>query len=441
MTTQTRASDFGPPNVTSLQAEEAVIGAVLIDPDAFGNCSAYISAEDFHVHKNRWLWDAFTTLQGQSQNIDTLTVTDILEQRGQLAEVGGTAYFARLMVGTPTSQNAEDYARIIARESTRRRLMAVANEIARLATNTEREPDELVNEAAMAVSQVARARAGEVYSQTEAVDQFFGEIGEFANHGAIPGLTTGYPKVDAKTQGIKRGELLILAGRPSMGKTSLAAQMSIRQARAGLRVGVFTLEEKKQTWVSAAALAELGMNGLRASELDMERISDKCAELYKLPVAYYERGYSSMAEIEKHIRAMANLLGGLDMIWLDHLGYIRHDTGRHANLPYAIGQTTKRLAYIAKEYNAGVSALCQLSRESARTGQEPHLVDLRDSGEIEQDARQVWMIHTPGYYADNPPADDRMQESSLLVRKNSKGPTGKITLAFIKAYRRFAETI
>ena len=430
---------MNPVATLAIQEEEAVIGCALIDSACFPDCANIISSRDFHIHKHRWIWDALGALHDAGGSVDSLTLTDELQKRGHLEEIGGLAYLIRLINSVPTSLHSEAYARIVRAASLRRQLGEAASAIARLAADESADVAQVLLDADATLRAVTDGApgAGEVSTQLTAVSEWYDEIQHFMNHGEIPGLTTGYPIIDKKTQGIRRGELLILAGRPSMGKTSLAAQMSIRQARAGLRVGVMTLEESRTTWVEAAALAELGYNKF-GNALDMARIAEKSAELSHLPIAYYDKGYAPMQDIESQARFMARQLGGLDMIWLDHLGYVRHQTDS-GSLPFAIGQTTKRLARLAKEYDCGVGALCQLSRESAKAGNEPQLTDLRDSGEIEQDARQVWMLHTPGYYAIDPPDDNKPQPSHLLVKKNSKGPTGKITLAWVKSMRRFAE--
>jgi len=423
--------------ISHIESEEAVLGSVLIAPECLPDLN--LSAVDFQLHKHRWLWDAITALQSSGESVDALTVSSELNRRGHLDEVGGMAYLARLLNSVPTSMHAEAYARIVKDAATRRRLLEAASAIAKLAADEERPLPETLNDADATLREVLETGAPSAVShQITAVSEWYDEMSAFMKHGDLPGLTTGYAGIDRKTQGLRRKELTILAGRPSMGKTSLAAQMSIRQARAGLRVGVFSLEESKSTWIEAAALAELGMDKF-GNALDIARIADKCTELSALPIVFYEKGYSTVTEIESALRRMAHEFGGLDVIWADHLGYVQHDM-KSGSLPFAIGQTTKRLARLAKEFDCAIVALSQLSRESAKTGRPPELIDLRDSGEIEQDARQVWALHTPGYYAAQKPDDKLPQESMLLVLKNSKGRVGRISLTWVASMRRFAET-
>lgn len=421
----------------TLQAERALLGAALLAPYDVAELSEVVTAADFEAHHHRWIWEAITTA---GPSADFVTVSDQLATTGHLEEAGGAAYLTRLLTSAPTSANGAAYAEIVALASRRRSLRARALALAN-AADDECDPDALAAAAAHDLAEIGAGRAaGEIATAAQAVSAWYDSFGEYVKTGKMPGLTTGYSIIDRRTLGLKRKELTILAARPSMGKTSLAAQMSVRQARAGLRVGVFTLEVTKESWVEAAVLSELGINKTTASTDDLDAVTHKCDEVYRLPIAFYERGFSSMGQIEQAARGMERHLGGLDVVIGDHLGYIDHLKGeRSSSLPYLIGLTTKRLAKLAKDMDAAVLWLCQLSRASAKEKAEPQLTDLRDSGEIEQDARQVWFLHRPGYYADPEPPADKSQEARLLVRKNHEGPTGLIKLAFVKSMRRFAE--
>lgn len=422
-----------------LDMERALLGSVLIDPDRVHEVAHLLQSESFSDQRHRAAWEAIGALIKSDHRIDALTICDELERRGQLAEFGGMAYIAQLMTSVPTSLHAESYARAVADYSTRRRLLSAATDIARL-SQSDTPIDTMLTEAGKLIGLCAPSTTSGIVTVAAAVSEWCDDYTAYQRDGQLPGLTTGYGKIDAKTNGLRRGEMMILAARPGMGKTSLAAQMSIRQARAGLRVGVVSLEENYKTWVGIAVGAEAGVN-LSRRDNDMEPVLTRAGEIHNLPLAFNERGGRlPISKIEWSIRRAANTLGGLDVIWIDHLGYIDHATGRNENTVYAIGQSTKQLISLAKELGAALCVLCQLSRAGA-SEDEPQLIHLRDSGEIEQDARQVWMIHTPGYYSQTPPADDRPQESRLLVRKNSNGPTGKIGMAWIKATRRFAEMV
>lgn len=421
------------------EAERALLGSILIDPDQL-DAARQVKPADFYLHQNNWVWDAILALDAQGLPIDTTLVAEELETRGTLAEVGGMAYLTELLTAPATSQNADGYAEAVMRASLRRSLIVQAQRLAKDALEGA-DPATAAGEAARRLDGLSTgADVSPIGTVGQAVSEWYDSISAYIESGKIPGLTTGFGSVDRLTLGMKRRELLILAARPSMGKTSLAATMSVRQARAGLRVAVFTLEVSKSAWIEAAALAELGLDKMRAVAADLERIVAKCSEINLLPIAFYERGYSNMIDIERAARQLARSLGGLDVIWVDHLAYIDHLVGeRSTSLPYLIGQTTKRLSRLGQEYNAAIACLCQLSRKSAIDKNEPQLTDLRDSGEIEQDARQVWFIHRPGYYADPEPPENLPQETRLLVRKNHDGKTGLIPLVFVKSFRRFAE--
>lgn len=421
----------------TLDFERALLGAALLDPGVATELADTVRPADFAAHHHGWIWEALVDTGLQA---DAITIADHLERGGHLADAGGMGYLSRLLGEVPTSLNAGAYAALVARDSRRRRLFTMALAAANSARRADCDPDALAAQLERDMRGLGTTARAEIGTMQTAVDEWYEGFETFIRTGDIPGLTTGFPLLDKKTLGLKRRELMVLAARPSMGKTSLAAQMSVKQARGGLRVAVFALEPSKAGWVEAAALAELGIDKTRATADVLERVHAKCAEIYNLPIRFYELGYSSMGEIEQAARQMERELGGLDVIYVDHLGYVDHQRGeKTTNLPYLIGQTTKRLARISKDMNAAVVCLCQLNRASAVTKAEPQLTDLRDSGEIEQDARQVWFIHREGYYADPEPPADKPQEARILVRKNHEGPTGLIKLAFVKACRRFAE--
>lgn len=421
----------------TLQAERALLGAALLAPYDVAELSEVVTAADFEAHHHRWIWEAITTAGPAA---DFVTVSDQLATTGHLEEAGGAAYLTRLLTSAPTSANGPAYAALVALAARRRALRARALALAN-AADDDCDPDALAAEALHDLEEISSGRStGEIATAAQAVSGWYDSFDAYIRTGHLPGLTTGYSVIDRKTLGLKRKELTILAARPSMGKTSLAAQMSVKQARAGLRVGVFTLEVTKESWVEAAVLAELGIDKTKAAAVDLDAVVRKCEEVYNLPIRFYEKGFSSMTAIERAARQMERQLGGLDVVIGDHLGYIDHLKGeRSSSLPYLIGLTTKRLAKLSKDMDAAVLWLCQLNRASAKDKAEPQLTDLRDSGEIEQDARQVWFLHRPGYYADPEPPADKGQEARLLVRKNHEGPTGLIGLSFVKTTRRISE--
>ena len=421
-------------------AERALLGAVLIDGGLINECASIITAADFHVTRHAWVWEAITSLAQAEQTIDPITVTKRLDDAGRLAEVGGPAHLTQCMTEPATSQNAGAYAAIVRRESLRRQLIVQAEGIAKDAYGSEAPDRSALLRAQQLTALATSAPESAIGTAAEAANEAYTALAEYVKTGQLPGLTTGFRNLDRKTLGLRRGELTILAGRPGMGKTSLAALCSVKQARTGLNVGVFSLEERRATWLEAAAMSESGLNKLKLTAESLADLSDRFGEYSGLPLRFYDRGRCPMNEIAHAARQMARELGGLDVIWLDHLGYVDHLAGsERASLPYLIGQSTKGLAALGKELDCAVVSLCQLNRQSAVGGDEPKLTDLRDSGEIEQDARMVWFIHRPSYYTTPEPAADQPEECWLNVAKNSSGPTGRFNLAFVRAYRRFAE--
>ena len=428
------------PLPNSPQAERALLGAVMIDGGQVNECAAVVSPADFYFIRHAWVWEAITALAQAEQRIDPITVMQRLDDAKHLAEVGGLAYLTQCITEPPTSQNAPAYAAIVRRESMRRQLISQAEGIAKDAYGSD-EPDRAALLRAQQLTALATsAPESAIGTAAEAASEAYSALAEYVKTGQLPGLTTGFHTLDRKTLGLRRGELTVLAGRPGMGKTSLAALCSVKQARSGLNVGVFSLEERRATWLEAAAMSESGLNKLKLTAESLADLSDRFGEYGALPLRFYDRGRCPLPEIAHAARQMARELGGLDVLWLDHLGYVDHLAGSdRVSLPYMIGQTTKGLAALGKELDCAVVSLCQLNRQSAVGGDEPRLTDLRDSGEIEQDARMVWFIHRPSYYTTPEPAADLPEECWLNVAKNSSGPTGRFNLAFVRAYRRFAE--
>ena len=421
-------------------AERALLGSVLIDSGLVNECASIITAADFHITRHAWVWEAITDLAQAEQTIDPITVTKRLDDAGRLAEVGGLAYLTQCMTEPATSQNVAAYAAIVRRESLRRQMIVQAEGIAKDAYGSEAPDRAALLRAQQLTALATSAPESAIGTAAEAASEAYTALAEYVKTGQLPGLTTGFRNLDRKTLGLRRGELTILAGRPGMGKTSLAALCSVKQARSGLNVGVFSLEEKRATWLEAAAMSESGLNKLKLTTESLADLSDRFGEYGALPLRFYDRGRCPLPEIAHAARQMARELGGLDVLWLDHLGYVDHLAGsERASLPYLIGQSTKGLAALGKELDCAVVSLCQLSRQSAISGDEPRLTDLRDSGEIEQDARMVWFIHRPSYYTTPEPAADMPEECWLNVAKNSSGPTGRFNLAFVRAYRRFTE--
>lgn len=425
----------------SVEAEEAILGSILIDPQAF-EAVQFLQAGDFFIVRNLWIWESFVELHNRNAPIDFLTVTEALDHRGRLAEAGGPAYLTGLMNAVPTAINAVAYAEIVRAASLRRAGMQIVTQAYREIAESNGNLPEVLSLSSSRIDALTTGRSTSV-RLAEAGGDWLVAMRQYVETGKYAGLTTGYGVLDRHTHGLGRRKVAVLAGRPSMGKSALALQMAYRQARAGLRVGIFSMEMPRADVAGRVALAECDVDKYHVNRLDLQRIEAVVADFNRLSIAVCDDTLLTAGEISREAREMRRSLGGLDVLVVDHLGYVQHAGERGDNETVRIGRTMKALARLAKDMDVALLVLCQLSREVLnRHDKAPDLQDLRDSGHIEQDARMVLMLHRPGYYADlgSQPPKDEPQAALVLVRKNDDGPRGDaIRLAFVEQSARFAE--
>lgn len=421
----------------SPDAERAAIGAVLVNADAYyemRDCGLTSS----HFYNRKWAaaWGAIAALADIGQTIDPISVAGQVHDDSLLS----VADLLACMSEVPSSLNGPAYAAVVMADAARRAIVGVASSLVRRAHNGVG-PAQAAADAARELDAIAQsALPARIATAADAAQEFYEVMDEWVTSRKIPGLPWPFKSMNW-LGGRRRKELMVMAGRPGMGKSSLAGQMSYMDARAGLRVSVCSLEMSKSAWMEQAILADLAIRKTTAGPAELGRIRERALEAQDLPMRFYERGYCTADELELHIKLHARDLGGLDVVYIDHLGYIDHGARKAGNIAYAIGVTTKRLARIAKELDCVVIVLSQLNRASETAQREPTLIDLRDSGEIEQDARLVMFLHRPEYRnTDRTPEQNMMPElCKLIVAKNNNGPTITLHLAYTRALRRFSE--
>lgn len=426
----------------NIEAEEAVLGSVLIEPAMFADCA--LRPDEFYLVKHRWIWETFAELIAHGHDIDLLTVQEELERRGQLAEIGGPTYITRLITLTATAFNAASYAALVKDSAFRRGLIRAASDIAKLAFDVGTDIKTVATNASAALDAMTPVDGVNV-DAWDAAHEWYAEIENYLNGDRrLLGLTTGYGALDEKTNGIKRCELTLLAAMPSMGKSSLAFQMARRMCAQGLRVGLFSQEMRQQDMIERMALAELNLSHKKLKASDLPKLKDVVDKIALLPFMVNSESGLTVAEIARHARDMQRTLRGLDVIVIDHIGYINHLGEKHDNLPTRIGITTKSLARICKQMNVAMLALCQLNRDKTRTADKPPtLTDLRDSGHLEADARMVLALHRPEYFAEADSVDlDAIQDAWIVVLKNHRGPRNVTAkLQFIESSAQFSEAV
>jgi replicative DNA helicase len=427
----------------NLEAEKCVLGAILIHNDAFHEAAELIDAKDFFREAHRRIFDKMVDLSERSHAIDFVTLKEELGRDGKLEEVGGPAYIAALVDGVPHSSNVQQYARIVKEKATLRSLIHSAAKIAATAYDAEQDADDLLDEAERTIFQIAEDRIGEGFvSLRTLVQKSFATIERLHEHkGAITGVATGFADLDELTSGLQAGDLIIVAARPAMGKTSLvlniAANVGIRSDRT---VGFFSLEMAKDQLFLRLLSSDARIDAQRfrsgfLTEQDYGRISESLGRLSDARIFIDDTPAIGALEMRaKARRLMAE--HGLDLLVIDYI-QLMQGRGRFENRTQELGAISRSLKILAKELNVPIVVLSQLSRApEARSDGRPQLSDLRESGALEQDADVVVLIYREDVYK---PTEENDGVAQLIVAKQRNGPTGTVKVAFLKEYTRFAD--
>ncbi len=428
----------------NLEAERSVLGAILIDNESFNIAASVIDSRAFFRDAHRRIFERMVALAERSQPIDLITLKEELERAGEVEEVGGPAYIASLVDGVPRSTNVEYYAKIVKEKATLRSLIFSANKILSNAYEADQEADLILDEAESAIFSVAedRIKAGFVVMR-DLVKESFPKIEQLFEHKSfISGISTGFTEVDKMTRGFQRGDLIIVAARPSMGKTSLVLNIAQHVATAGSVAGFFSLEMSKEQLFMRMLACEAKIDNYRlmSGQIGQKEYGQITHALETLSDArLYIDDTPGIGALE--MRAKARRLQaehGLDLLAIDYI-QLMTGRGRYENRTLELASISRSLKGLAKELNVPIVVLSQLSRApEARSDKRPQLADLRESGALEQDADVVILIFREEMYKqDNEPSEsDGIAE--LIVAKQRNGPTGLIKLAFLRQQTRFA---
>lgn len=440
MTESARIERLPPQNT---EAEEAVLGGLLIDPDAIIRVAAIVRPEDFYREKHGWIYDAVQILHERREPVDFLTVCDELERRGRLNEVGGAAFITSLINAVPTSIHVEHYARIVERTGTRRRLIDAAGQIAGLAYQEADDVEEVVDHAEQILFGVSERRISRELVPIKAVlSEYYDRIEYLTRHrGEMIGIPTGFTDMDRLLGGLQRSDMVILAARPSVGKTSLALSIAHNASKKhGQRVAFFSLEMSNEQVVQRLISAETAIDSQRLRRGDiaegewgrfMKATSDLAEMLFYIDDT---PGISALELRTKARRLHAEV--GIDLLVVDYLQLMRGDF-RSENRVQEISAISRALKGLARELNVPVLALSQLSRGvESRQDKRPILSDLRESGALEQDADVVIFIYRDEMYNEN---TERQNIADIIVAKQRNGPTGTVALYFKKELAQFRE--
>jgi replicative DNA helicase len=428
----------------NLDAEESVLGAMLLSGAAIEAVSEIIDAGDFYRESHARIYLAALELYQHGQPVDAITVADKLDERGELPEVGGKERIHELAALVPATSNAGHYARIVREMATLRGLTVVGEQIQRLGWDRPGETPELVDRAEQMVFDLAQHRIRGSFEHVEAlVRESFEQITKmYESGGEMTGTPTGFRDVDQMTSGLQPGNLVVVAGRPSMGKSAFALGIAGNLAmQEGTPVAVFTLEMSKievaQRLMCAEARVEL--QRLRTGRLtpdDWPRLVKACDTITKAPIYVDDTRLTTMLEIRAKARRLKAREPNLGLVVIDYLQLM--SSGSNAeNRVQEVSQISRSLKVIAGDLGVPVIALSQLSRAvESRTDKRPLLSDLRESGSIEQDADLVLFLYRDEYY--NEQSEDQGL-AEVILAKHRNGPVGTEKLAFLKRYAKFSD--
>lgn len=426
----------------SQEAEEAVLGSVLINPDVFFDVASFLPPDDFYLHRNRWIWEAFVRLQDQRLPIDVLTVAEELERQGKLGEVGGPAYLAKLVANVPTSLHAEAYGQLVGRAATRRRLLAAAGQVARLAHQGELAVEDAVEGAEKAIFAVGERRLRhELQPVKQVLSAYYDRLDYRARHpDEAVGVPTGFVDLDRILGGMQPSDLLIIAGRPGHGKSAFCLSVARNVARLeGRHVAVFSLEMSNEQLVQRliAQATSIDAHRLRLGEIRDEewpRFTHAVSELSTNGIYLDETPGITPLQLRTKCRRLHGEVR-LDLVIVDYLQLMSGE-GRVDNREQEVSQISRSLKILARELNVPVLAAAQLSRAvEQRADKRPVLSDLRESGALEQNADVVMFIHRPEMY-DGAPTNENLAE--IIVAKHRNGPTHSgIGLVFRRELAKF----
>jgi replicative DNA helicase len=430
----------------NLEAERSILGAVLLDNHALNAAVERLRADDFFLPQHRLIFERMVQIAEKQQAIDTVTLMEDLARNGQLEAAGGIPYLSQLADGLPRVTNVDHYARIVKEKAVLRNLIFSASAIQEQALAAADDADAILDRAESAIFQLAedRVRTG-LIGVKELVRENFERLELIFSQGRrITGLASGYTDLDNQTAGLQASELIILAARPSMGKTALALNIAENVAlRRREPVAVFSLEMSKESLLlrMLASEARVDAHKFRTGHMnrdDWTKITSALATLGEAPLWIDDSASSTVLEMGAKARRLKRDRG-LSLMIIDYLQLVvPTHTGRGTNRQEEVSSISRALKGLAKELKIPVLVLSQLTRAPEREERKPQLADLRESGAIEQDADVVLFINRPNFYKTDLPEEDRAK-AELIIAKQRNGPTGSLNFVFLARHTRFEE--
>lgn len=427
----------------SIEAEQAVLGAVLLDREAIISASEFVNPEDFYKDSHREVYRAAVELFDRGEPVDLVTLSEQLRQKNLLEAVGGMAFLTDLSSSVPTIANAAHYAKIIYGKSLLRKLIRACGEISEKSFEAAEDVEEIIEYAEKNIFDISQKRVFTGFVPLkEVLVSSFNKIEElYNNKGTITGISTGFRDIDTKTSGLQKSDLILVAARPSMGKTSLA--LNIAQHAALLQkvpVAVFSLEMSREQLVNRMICAEANIDShsMRTgnlSEDDWPKLAASVNRLSKANIYIDDTPGITVAEMRSKCRRL-KLERGLELILIDYL-QLMQGSSRAESRQQEISEISRSLKALAREMDCPVLAMSQLSRApEMRSEHKPMLSDLRESGAIEQDADVVMFIYRDEYYH---PDTEKKGIAEIILAKQRNGPTGVVELVWLDKFTKFAD--
>src|SRR6202045_647498 len=430
----------------NLEAERSILGAILLDNHALNAAMEKLRSDDFFLSQHRQIFQRMIQLGEKQQAIDTVTLMEDLSRRGELEAAGGVAYLSQLADGLPRATNVEHYARIVKEKAVLRSLAFSAAAIQEQALAGGDDADVILDRAESTIFQIAedRVKAGLIGVKELVRDNFEPLEKIFSEGRRITGLATGYAGLDNEVAGLQNSELIILAARPSMGKTALALNIAENVAlRQRQPVAIFSLEMSKESLLLRLLASEARGDAhkfrtRRLNRDDWDKVTHALGQLGEAPIWIDDSASSTVLEMGAKARRLKRDRG-LSLMIVDYLQLVvPSNTRRGTNRQEEVSSMSRALKGLAKELKVPIVVLSQLTRAPEREERKPQLADLRESGAIEQDADVVLFINRPNFYKTDIPEEDRAK-AELIIAKQRNGPTGNLNFVFLGRHTRFEE--
>lgn len=425
----------------SREAEESLLGAVLLSPDAANEVMDRIHPEDFYVPAHQSIYEAMRRLYDENQSIDAVTLSEELRRGGELEKVGGVSYLTRLVDVVPVTSNVDHYAAIVDEKARRRDLIRAGATVTTIAFDLDDEIHSVMDRAEQSVLSVAERRASqnmievgplfsEVLEQIEALEEQGSEV---------TGLATGFRDLDKKLAGLQNANLVIIAARPAMGKSALMMNIATNVATQGKPVALFSLEMSKEEIVQRilSSVGRVDSMKLRSGQLGAlwQRVVDAASRMYQSPIYIDDSPVVTVTDIRAKCRRLKRK-AGLSLVIVDYLQLMQGSA--RENRQQEIAEISRNLKNLARELDVPVIGLSQLNRSlEAREDKRPRLSDLRESGSLEQDADVVMFIYRHEYY--HPEDQENKGLAEVIVAKHRAGATGTVRMTFLPEFTRFAD--